>query len=91
MVIVSEESFVGYLGDEEFGIHLSVKIWVMIVHAMLRRPETPDARKADVVEDSPACEKSTGAYYAHRVFVQLLEYFKHEQTYIEDTINSTCL
>ena len=44
---------------------LSVKIWVMIVQAMLSSPDTPDARNADVVDDSPAWENRTGAYSTH--------------------------
>jgi len=31
---------------------------------MFKIPETPEARKADSVEDKPACEKRMGAYFS---------------------------
>jgi hypothetical protein len=34
-----------------------------MVTTMFKMPETPEARNADSVEDKPACEKRTGAYF----------------------------
>ena len=38
---------------------LSVKIWVKIVNTTCNKPNTLEARKGVVLDDSPACFKST--------------------------------
>lgn len=46
---------------EDLRPQLSVKICVKIVNTTFSRPDTPEARNDAVVEERPACLKSTGA------------------------------
>jgi hypothetical protein len=75
--------------DIKDNLQLSVYICVIIVAAIFKIPETPEARKAAFVEDRPACKKRTGAYFFEGK--TMLSAYLTVVTYIKDTIYSTSL